>query len=112
MPERLIGYGRASRSVKKDVVLCVDQTGSMAASVVHASVFGAVLASMRSVSTRFVVFDTAVVDPPTGDRPVGVGTQRRRHGHPGHSRRQSRTTRRTSTGRCCSVPKGGYGTRC
>ncbi|MEV1054399.1 VWA domain-containing protein [Streptomyces sp. NPDC059017] len=62
VPERLIGHGRASRSVGKDVVLCVDQSGSMAASVVHAAVFGAVLASMRSIATRLVVFDTSVVD--------------------------------------------------
>jgi Mg-chelatase subunit ChlD len=62
VPERLVGHGRAARSVRKDVILCVDQSGSMAASVVHASVFGAVLASMRSLSTRLVVFDTAVVD--------------------------------------------------
>ncbi|MFD7086161.1 VWA domain-containing protein [Streptomyces sp. NPDC059918] len=62
VPERLIGYGRAARSVRKEVVLCVDQSGSMAASVVHASVFGAVLASMRAIATRLVVFDTAVVD--------------------------------------------------
>jgi Mg-chelatase subunit ChlD len=62
VPERLVGYGRASRSVRKEVVLCVDQSGSMAASVVYASVFGAVLASMRSIATRLVVFDTAVVD--------------------------------------------------
>ncbi|TXJ75289.1 VWA domain-containing protein [Streptomyces lavendulae] len=62
VPERLIGYGRAARSVKKEVILCIDQSGSMAASVVYASVFGAVLASMRSISTRLVVFDTAVVD--------------------------------------------------
>lgn len=62
VPERLVGYGRASQAVKKDVILCVDQSGSMAASVVYASVFGAVLASMRSISTRLVVFDTSVVD--------------------------------------------------
>jgi Mg-chelatase subunit ChlD len=62
VPERLVGHGRASRSVRKEIVLCVDQSGSMAASVVYASVFGAVLASMRSLSTRLVVFDTAVVD--------------------------------------------------
>ncbi|WP_338931948.1 VWA domain-containing protein [Streptomyces netropsis] len=62
VPERLIGYGRAAQSVKKEVVLCIDQSGSMAASVVYASVFGAVLASMRSLDTRLVVFDTAVVD--------------------------------------------------
>ncbi|MFE1437972.1 VWA domain-containing protein [Streptomyces sp. NPDC058739] len=62
VPERLLGHGRAARSVRKEVVLCVDQSGSMAASVVYASVFGAVLASMRAVSTRLVVFDTAVAD--------------------------------------------------
>ncbi|MFE6313016.1 VWA domain-containing protein [Streptomyces rochei] len=62
VPERLIGHGRASRGVKKEVVLCVDQSGSMAASVVYASVFAAVLASLRSISTRLVVFDTAVAD--------------------------------------------------
>ncbi|MDQ0582980.1 VWA domain-containing protein [Streptomyces rishiriensis] len=62
VPERLVGYGRASRSVKKEVVLCIDQSGSMASSVVYASVFGAVLASMRSINTRLVVFDTAVAD--------------------------------------------------
>ncbi|MEV7104625.1 VWA domain-containing protein [Streptomyces atroolivaceus] len=78
IPERLVGYGRAARSVKKDVILCVDQSGSMAASVVHASVFGAVLASMRTLATRLVVFDTAVVDLTDQlDDPVDVlfGTQ-------------------------------------
>ncbi|WP_419997300.1 VWA domain-containing protein [Streptomyces boninensis] len=62
VPERLVGYGRAARSVKKEVVLAIDQSGSMAASVVYASVFGAVLASMRAIETRLVAFDTAVVD--------------------------------------------------
>ncbi|MEV5598254.1 VWA domain-containing protein [Streptomyces sp. NPDC052496] len=78
VPERLIGYGRAAQSVKKDVVLCIDQSGSMAASVVYASVFGAVLASMRAIATRLVVFDTAVVDLTDDlDDPVDVlfGTQ-------------------------------------
>ncbi|MEU4117697.1 VWA domain-containing protein [Kitasatospora sp. NPDC028055] len=62
VPERLVGYARARRAVRKDVILCVDQSGSMAPSVVHAAVFGAVLASMRSLDTRLVVFDTSVVD--------------------------------------------------
>ncbi len=78
VPERLVGYGRSSRSARKDIVLCVDQSGSMAASVVYASVFGAVLASMRTLSTRLVVFDTAVVDLTDQlDDPVDVlfGTQ-------------------------------------
>lgn len=78
VPERLVGYGRAARAAKKEVILCIDQSGSMAASVVYASVFGAVLASMRSLATRLVVFDTAVVDLTDQlDDPVDVlfGTQ-------------------------------------
>ncbi|MFC5890457.1 VWA domain-containing protein [Kitasatospora sp. CM 4170] len=62
VPERLVGYARAQRAVKKDVILCIDQSGSMAPSVVHSAVFGAVLASMKSLNTRLVVFDTSVVD--------------------------------------------------
>lgn len=62
IPERLVGFGRRSAQVLRDIVLCIDQSGSMASSVVYASVFGAVMASLRAVSTRLVVFDTAVVD--------------------------------------------------
>jgi Mg-chelatase subunit ChlD len=62
IPERLVGYGRRSPQMLREVILCLDQSGSMAASVVYASVFGAVLASVRSLSTRLVVFDTAVAD--------------------------------------------------
>ena len=61
VPERLIGYGR-KRSALKDIILCVDQSGSMASSVVYASIFAAVLASIPAVSTKLVVFDTAIVD--------------------------------------------------
>ncbi|MGW4742038.1 VWA domain-containing protein [Nocardia xishanensis] len=62
VPERLVGYGRNTQTVRRDVVLAIDQSGSMAASVVYASVFGAVLASMRALRTSLVVFDTEVVD--------------------------------------------------
>ncbi|NUR07709.1 MAG: VWA domain-containing protein [Nocardioidaceae bacterium] len=62
VPERLVGYGRSQRVVAKDVVVAIDQSGSMAESVVYASVFGAVLAGIRSVRTSLVAFDTAVVD--------------------------------------------------
>src|SRR3954463_1555137 len=62
VPERLVGYGRRQQMVGRDVVLAIDQSGSMASSVVYASVFGAVLTSIRSVRTSLVVFDTAVVD--------------------------------------------------
>lgn len=62
VPETLIGWGRKSRRPQREVVLCIDQSGSMAHSVVYASIFGAVLASLPAVATRLVVFDTAVVD--------------------------------------------------
>jgi len=63
VPERLVGYGRhARRSNLEDVILCVDQSGSMATSVVYSSIFAAVLASVPAVVTRLVVYDTAVVD--------------------------------------------------
>lgn len=60
--ERLIGYGRQQRQAVKEIVLCVDQSGSMATSVVYASIFAAVLASIPALKTQLVVFDTAVVD--------------------------------------------------
>ena len=70
IPERRFGYGRRQARLR-DVILCVDQSGSMASSVVYAGVFGAVLASLKAVSTQVVVFDTAVVDlTPTLHDPV------------------------------------------
>jgi Mg-chelatase subunit ChlD len=62
IPERLVGYGRKQQAVQREVILCIDQSGSMAASVVYASVFGAVLAGMKALRTQLVVFDTNVVD--------------------------------------------------
>ncbi len=62
VPERLIGYARKQQAVARDVILCLDQSGSMASSVVYAGVFGAVLASIRSLRTSVVAFDTSVAD--------------------------------------------------
>lgn len=61
IPERLVGWGRR-RSSLRDIVLCVDQSGSMATSIVYSGIFGAVLGTLRAVRTRMIVFDTAVVD--------------------------------------------------
>lgn len=61
IPETRIGFGRRRQSMRH-VVLCIDQSGSMAASVVYSAIFGAVLASMPAVATSLVVFDTAIVD--------------------------------------------------
>jgi Mg-chelatase subunit ChlD len=64
VPETLIGFSRKTRT-RADldhVMLCVDQSGSMAPSVVYASIFAAVMASLPVLSTKLVCFDTAIVD--------------------------------------------------
>jgi len=61
IPETLIGFGRKGHALRH-VILLVDQSGSMAGSVVYAGVLGAVLASIRSLITNVVLFDTAVAD--------------------------------------------------
>lgn len=62
VPQSLVGYGRKARQPQREVILCIDQSGSMAASVVYSSIFGAVMASLPAVATKLVVFDTNVVD--------------------------------------------------
>ena len=61
VPESRVGYGR-KRSSLKDVILCLDQSGSMGSSVVYSGIFGSVMASIPAVKTKMVVFDTAVAD--------------------------------------------------
>jgi hypothetical protein len=62
VPQTLHGYGRKARKPQREIILCIDQSGSMAASVVYSSIFGAVMASLPAVATKLVVFDTAIVD--------------------------------------------------
>ncbi|KAA0690597.1 VWA domain-containing protein [Neorhizobium sp. P12A] len=64
VPETLVGFARKTRT-RADldhVMLCVDQSGSMAPSVVYASIFAAVMASLPVLSTKLVCFDTSIVD--------------------------------------------------
>jgi hypothetical protein len=73
IPERIVGYGRRRQSLAKDVIVAVDQSGSMADSVVYASLFGSVLAQLPSLRTHLVVFDTSVTDlTPVLHDPVDV----------------------------------------
>ena len=62
IPETLIGYGRKSRKSLKDIILCVDQSGSMGNSVVYSGIFGAVMASLPNVKTQMIMFDTEIAD--------------------------------------------------
>jgi len=64
VPEKLIGFMRQQRRLVDldEVILCVDQSGSMATSVVYSSIFAAVMASIPAVKTQLVCFDTAIID--------------------------------------------------
>ena len=64
IPEKLVGFMRQSRRIVDldEVILCVDQSGSMATSVVYSSIFAAVMASIPAVKTKLICFDTAIVD--------------------------------------------------
>ena len=62
VPERFYYFDRAKRSKEWTVIVDIDQSGSMAESVIWASVIGSIFASIPSLDTRVVVFDTEVVD--------------------------------------------------
>jgi Mg-chelatase subunit ChlD len=62
IPEVRVGYGRKSRKSLKDIILCIDQSGSMGTSVVYSGIFGAVMSSLPNVKTKMIVFDTQVAD--------------------------------------------------
>ncbi|MGZ7441385.1 VWA domain-containing protein [Paenibacillus sp. TH7-28] len=62
IPERFYYFDRAKRSKEWTVIVDIDQSGSMAESVIWASVVGSIFASIPALDTRVVVFDTEVVD--------------------------------------------------
>ncbi len=73
VPAQLVGFGRHQRSLARDVVIAVDQSGSMAGSVVHASLFACVLSRLPALRTSMLAFDTAVADlTPLLSDPVDV----------------------------------------
>jgi Mg-chelatase subunit ChlD len=55
-------FNRVKRHLPWEVILCIDQSGSMTNSVIHAAVMAGILAGLPAVRVRLVVFDTAVVD--------------------------------------------------
>ncbi len=61
IPERRYGHARRAKALRH-LILAIDQSGSMADSLVYAAVFGAVLASVRSLRTHLFVFDTEIAD--------------------------------------------------
>ncbi len=61
IPERKIGFGRHGTAVKH-IILAMDQSGSMAESVVYTGIYAAVLASIRSLKVNVVAFDGEFTD--------------------------------------------------
>ena len=55
-------FARNTRLLSWQVILCVDQSGSMADSVIHSAVMAGILAGLPLVRVKIVVFDTSVVD--------------------------------------------------
>jgi len=62
VPERVYFYSRAQRSNAWTVIVDMDQSGSMADSVVYGAICGSVFASLPALDTHVVAFDTEVVD--------------------------------------------------
>lgn len=62
VPDRFFFWSRQQRRKEWNIIVCMDQSGSMAESVVYGSVTGAILASLPALQTHMVVFDTEVVD--------------------------------------------------
>jgi Mg-chelatase subunit ChlD len=62
VPDRLVFRTRARRSIDWRIILVVDVSGSMEASVVYAALMASILSGLPAVTTHFVAFSTEVVD--------------------------------------------------
>ncbi len=64
VPEHFYFFDRTTTAASRQwtVILDVDQSGSMGESVIYSSIMSCILASMASIRTHIVAFDTKVVD--------------------------------------------------
>jgi hypothetical protein len=74
IPDRVYFYSRSQRSNSWTVIVDMDQSGSMADSVVYGAVTGSIFASLPALDTHVVAFDTEVVDltEKCGNDPVSM----------------------------------------
>lgn len=71
--ERAYFHSRTSRRHAWDLIILVDQSGSMTDSVIHSAVMASIFRSLPLLKTCLVVFDTNIVDlTDTCDDPVEV----------------------------------------
>ena len=62
VPQQLYFSGRVQRHNPWHVVIAVDESGSMLPSIIHTAVMAGIFAKLPMLTTRLVIFDTAVVD--------------------------------------------------
>jgi len=60
--DQALFYSRVRRHIPWDVIICVDQSGSMTDSVIHSAVTATIMASLPMVNVKLIAFDTSVVD--------------------------------------------------
>ncbi|MCL2856120.1 MAG: VWA domain-containing protein [Oscillospiraceae bacterium] len=60
--ERVYFFRNLQRYNPWNVILCVDESGSMLENVVHAAVMAGIFAKLPAITTKLVIFDTEVVD--------------------------------------------------
>lgn len=73
IPEKVWFFDRASKTNSRTVIVDIDKSGSMGESVIYSSVMSCILASMNSLKTHIVTFDTEVVDlTEMSDDPVDI----------------------------------------
>lgn len=62
IPEKFYFFERSQKQKNWTVILDIDQSGSMADSIIYSSVMGSIFASMPALDTHVVAFDTQVTD--------------------------------------------------
>ncbi len=62
IPERVYFFDRSAKINRWNIILDIDQSGSMGESIFYSSVMACILASMASVKTNVVAFDTNIMD--------------------------------------------------
>lgn len=62
VPEKVWFFDRSVRANRWNVILDIDQSGSMGESILYSSVLACILASMSALRTHVVAFDTEIMD--------------------------------------------------
>ncbi len=62
VPSKIYFHSRGTQRSDLRIILCMDQSGSMAESIIYGSVVGSILSKISSLSTNIVSFSTDVVD--------------------------------------------------